>query len=318
MVKIGVAGAYGAFGLKHLDALANINDVEVVAIFGPNKDKTTTLASERNIAVACNDYADFLKQDIDAVILSTPTQMHCDQSVQAMRAGKHTFSEIPMADSLADAQTMDAVQKETGMVGMVGHVRRFNPSHQWIKQQIDAGEFNIQQLDAQTYFFRRTNTNAKGEARSWTDHLLWHHACHTIDLFLYQTGEVPSEVFGLQGPAHPDLGIAMDMTIGLKTPSGKLCTLSLSFNNDGPFGSFFRYIGDTGTYVANYDDLFDGRQNPIDLSDVAVSNNGIELIDREFVAAIQEGREPNSSFAQGLAVMQVMQLLEYQMGVLKV
>lgn len=318
MVKVGVAGAYGAFGLKHLDALANISDVQVTTVFGPNKDKITALAAERNIPVACTEYVDFLDQDIDAVILSTPTQMHCDQSVQAMRAGKHTFSEIPMADSLADAQKMDAVQKETGMIGMVGHVRRFNPSHQWIKNRIDAGEFNIQQLDAQTYFFRRTNTNAKGEARSWTDHLLWHHACHTIDLFLYQTGEIPSEVFGLQGPAHPDLGIAMDMTIGLKTPSGKLCTLSLSFNNDGPFGSFFRYIGDTGTYIANYDDLFDGKNNPIDLSTVAVSNNGIELIDREFIAAIQEGREPNSSFAQGLAVMQLMQQLEDQMGILKV
>lgn len=318
MVKVGVAGAYGAFGLKHLDALANISDVQVTTVFGPNKDKITALAAERNIPVACIEYSDFLDQNIDAVILSTPTQMHCDQSVQAMRAGKHTFSEIPMADSLADAQKMDAVQKETGMIGMVGHVRRFNPSHQWIKNRIDAGEFNIQQLDAQTYFFRRTNTNAKGEARSWTDHLLWHHACHTIDLFLYQTGEIPSEVFGLQGPAHPDLGIAMDMTIGLKTPSGKLCTLSLSFNNDGPFGSFFRYIGDTGTYIANYDDLFDGKNNPIDLSKLAVSNNGIELIDREFIAAIQEGREPNSSFAQGLAVMQLMQQLEDQMGILKV
>ena len=318
MVKVGVAGAYGAFGLKHLDALANISNVQVTTVFGPTKDKITALAAERKIPVACSEFADFLDQDIDAVILSTPTQMHCDQSVQAMQAGKHTFAEIPMADSLADAQKMDAVQKETGVVGMVGHVRRFNPSHQWIKQRIDANEFNIQQLDAQTYFFRRTNTNAKGEPRSWTDHLLWHHACHTIDLFLYQTGEIPSEVFGLQGPAHPDLGIAMDMTIGLKTPSGKLCTLSLSFNNDGPFGSFFRYIGDTGTYIANYDDLFDGNQNPIDLSGVAVSNNGIELIDREFVAAIEENREPNSSFAQGLAVMQVMQLLEDQMGVLKV
>jgi len=318
MVTMGVAGAYGAFGIKHLDALANISDVDVVAVFGPNEEKITALAKDRSISLACTDYAEFLNQDLDAVILSTPTQMHCEQSVQAMKAGKHTFCEIPMADSLRDAQRMDAVQKETGMIGMVGHVRRFNPSHQWIKQRIDAGEFNIQQLDAQTYFFRRTNTNAKGEARSWTDHLLWHHACHTIDLFLYQTGEVPSEVFGLQGPAHPDLGIAMDMTIGLKTPSGKLCTLSLSFNNDGPFGSFFRYIGDTGTYIANYDDLFDGKQNPVDLSGVAVSNNGIELIDREFVSAIQEGREPNSSFAQGLTVMQVMQLLEDQMGVLKV
>ncbi len=318
MVKMGVAGAYGAFGLKHLDALANIDDVQVTAIFGPNKQKITALATERKIPTACSEFTDFLEQDIDAVILSTPTQMHCDQSIACMRAGKHTFSEIPMADSLSDAKKMDAVQKETGMIGMVGHVRRFNPSHQWIKQRIDAGDFNIQQLDAQTYFFRRTNTNAKGEARSWTDHLLWHHACHTIDLFLYQTGEVPSEVFGLQGPAHPDLGIAMDMTIGLKTPSGKLCTLSLSFNNDGPFGSFFRYIGDTGTYIANYDDLFDGKQNPIDLTGVAVSNNGIELIDREFITAIEENREPNSSFAQGLAVMQVMQLLEDQMGVLKV
>jgi 2-hydroxy-4-carboxymuconate semialdehyde hemiacetal dehydrogenase len=318
MIKIGVAGAYGAFGLKHLDALANIEGAEVTTIFGPNKDKIESLASERNIPNACSNYDDFLSQNIDAVILSTPTQMHCAQSVQAMRAGKHTFSEIPMADSLADAKTMSAVQQETGVVGMVGHVRRFNPSHQWIKRKIDAGEFNIQQMDAQTYFFRRTNTNAKGEARSWTDHLLWHHACHTLDLFMYQTGEIPSEVMGMQGPAHPDLGIAMDMTIGLKTPTGKLCTLSLSFNNDGPLGSFFRYIGDNGTYLARYDDLFDGKENPIDLSQVAVSNNGIELIDREFISAIQEGREPNSSFAQGLAVMKVMQKLENQMGVLKV
>ena len=318
MVKIGVAGAYGAFGLKHLDALANIEDVEVTAVFGPNRDKIEALATERGIATACATFDDFLASDVDAVILSTPTQMHCSQSVQAMEAGKHTFAEIPMADSLADAEKMVAAQERTGVVGMVGHVRRFNPSHQYIKNRIDAGEFNIQQMDAQTYFFRRSNLNAKGEPRSWTDHLLWHHACHTIDLFMYQTGEIPSEVFGLQGPAHPDLGIAMDMTIGMKTPSGKLCTLSLSFNNDGPLGSFFRYIGDSGTYIARYDDLVDGRENPIDLSGVAVSNNGIELIDREFVAAIREGREPNSSFQQGLAAMQVMQKLEDQMGVLKV
>ena len=318
MVKIGVAGAYGAFGLKHLDALANIPNAEVTAVFGPNKDKIEALATERDIASACSSFDAFLAADVDAVILSTPTQMHAEQSVQAMEAGKHTFSEIPMADSLEDAETMVAAQERTGVVGMVGHVRRFNPSHQYIRNKIDAGELNIQQMDAQTYFFRRSNLNAKGEPRSWTDHLLWHHACHTIDLFMYQTGEIPSEVFGLQGPAHPELGIAMDMTIGMKTPTGKLCTLSLSFNNDGPLGSFFRYIGDNGTYIARYDDLVDGREQPIDLSEVAASTNGIELIDREFIAAIEEGREPNSSFQQGLAAMQVMQKLEDQMGVMKV
>ncbi|MCV0427188.1 MAG: Gfo/Idh/MocA family oxidoreductase [Roseibium sp.] len=317
MVNIGIAGAYGAFGQKHLDALDNIPDAKVTTIFGPDKDKIEGLASERGIAKACSNFEDFLASDVEAIILSTPTQLHAEQSIAAMRAGKHTFAETPMADSLADALAMEEVQKETGVVGMVGHVRRFNPSHQWIKNRIDAGEFNIQQMGGQTFFFRRNNTNANGGLRSWTDHLLWHHACHTIDLFMYQTGEMPLEVFGLQGPAHPDLGIALDMTIGMKTPSEKLCTLSLSFNNDGPFGTFFRYIGDTGTYIAHYDDLMDGRENKIDLSGVAVSNNGIELIDREFISAIQEGREPNSSFAQGLAAMQVMQKLEDQMGVLK-
>ena len=314
MVKIGVAGAYGAFGLKHLDALANIQDAQVTAVFGPNKDKIEGLASERGIAKACDNFDAFLDSDVDAVILSTPTQLHAEQSIAAMKAGKHAFAEIPMADSLADAEAMVAAQEETGMVGMVGHVRRFNPSHQWIKNKIDAGEFNIQQMDAQTYFFRRTNTNAKGEPRSWTDHLLWHHACHTIDLFLYQTGEIPTEVLGLQGPKHPELGIAMDMTIGMKTPSGKLCTLSLSFNNDGPLGTFFRYIGDTGTYVASYDDLYDGNNTPIDLAGIAVSNNGIELADREFIEAIEEGREPNSSVRQCLPAMEVLHRIEQSMG----
>ena len=191
-----------------------------------------------------------------------------------------------------------------------GQVRRFNPSHQWIKNKIDAGELKIQQMDVQTYFFRRTNTNAKGEARSWTDHLLWHHACHTVDLFQYQTGESVSESFGLQGPKHPDLDIAMDMAIGMKTPSGAICTLSLSFNNDGPLGTFFRYICDNGTYIARYDDLFDGNENPIDLSDVAVSSNGIELIDREFISAIEEGREPNGSVHDVLAAMKTLDRIE--------
>lgn len=319
MVRIGIAGAYGAFGLKHLDALAKIDGAEVTSILGPTKEKIEALASERNIAHACTNLDDMLaRDDVDAVILSTPTQMHTAQSIATMKAGKHCFCEIPMADNLEDSLTIVKAQEEAGVVGMVGHVRRFNPSHQYVHNLIDAGEYNIQQMDVQTYFFRRTNTNAKGEPRSWTDHLLWHHACHTIDLFIYQTGEVPTEVFGLQGPAHPDLGIAMDMTIGMKTKSGKLCTLSLSFNNDGPFGTFFRYIGDTGTYIARYDDLVNGREEPIDLSDVAVSNNGIELIDREFISAIEEGREPNSSFQQGLAAMKVMQVLEDQMGKMKV
>ena len=310
-MRLCVAGAYGAFGLKHLDALDAIEDVTVTCVMGPTKEKIEALAAQRGIGHAATTLdACLAREDVDAVILSTPTQMHAEQAIACMRAGKPVLIEIPMADSLADSEAICAVQRETGVTAMAGQVRRFNPSHQWIKAKIDAGELTIQQMDVETYFFRRTNTNAKGEPRSWTDHLLWHHACHTVDLFQYQTGEMASECFALQGPPHPDLGIAMDMAIGMKTPSGAICTLSLSFNNDGPFGTFFRYICDNGTYVARYDDLFDGRDNPIDLSDVAVSSNGIELIDREFVSAIREGREPNGSVHQTLDAMKTLDRLE--------
>ena len=315
-MKICVAGAAGAFGTKHLDALANIEDVEVSSIMGVESDDIHTFAKQRGIGHATTDLGECLaRDDVDAVILATPTQLHAAQTIQCLEAGKHVLVEIPMADTLRDAEALVQAQKDSGLIAMCDHVRRFNPSHQWIKNRIDSGELNIQQMDVQTYFFRRSNMNALGKPRSWTDHLLWHHACHTVDLFMYQTGEIPTEVFGMQGAKHPDLGIAMDMTIGMKAPSGALCTLSLSFNNDGPLGTFFRYICDNGTYVASYDDLYDGREQPIDLSGVAVSNNGIELADREVISAIREGREPNSSVAQCLPAMNVLDRIEKIMGV---
>ena len=310
-MKICVAGAYGAFGLKHLDALKNIEGVEVSSVMGPNKAKIESLAEERNIPNARTTLEESISEDNpDAIILATPTQAHAEQAIACMNAGKHVLIEIPMADSLEDSNRVVDKQKETGLTCMAGHVRRFNPSHQWIKNKIVAGELKLQQLDAQTYFFRRTNTNAKGEPRSWTDHLLWHHACHTVDLFQYQTGGKAVQAYGLQGPIHPELGIAMDMSIGMKAADGALCTLSLSFNNDGPFGTFFRYICDNGTYLARYDDLFDGKNNQIDLSDVAVSNNGIELIDREFISAIKEGRRPNGCVTEAILAMETLDKIE--------
>ena len=310
-MKICVAGAYGAFGLKHLDALKNIDGVEVTSIMGPTKEKIEALAAERGINHFSTTLEECIKRsDVEAVILSTPTQMHADQAIACMEAGKHVLIEIPMADTLKDSARVVKKHRETGLTCMAGQVRRFNPSHQWIKNKIDAGELKLQQMDAQTYFFRRTNTNAKGEPRSWTDHLLWHHACHTVDLFQYQTGGKVVEAYGLQGPLHPELEIAMDMSIGLKAEDGAICTLSLSFNNDGPFGTFFRYICDNGTFIARYDDLFDGNNNQIDLSNVAVSNNGIELIDREFISAISEGRTPNACVTDVISAMETLDKIE--------
>ncbi|GGE37597.1 hypothetical protein GCM10011367_09990 [Marinicauda pacifica] len=309
-MKLALAGA-GAFGEKHLDGLKKIDGVEVVSLVDRTQEKGREIAEKYGIGHVTTDLDETLaRDDVDAVILCTPTQMHAAQAIACMEAGKHVEVEIPLADSWADAQAVMAKQKETGLVCMVGHTRRFNPSHQWVHNKIKAGDLSIQQMDVQTFFFRRTNTNAKGEPRSWTDHLLWHHAAHTVDLFQYQTGEAVTVAQAVEGPPHPELGIAMDMSIQLKTESGKICTLSLSFNNDGPLGTFFRYICDNGTYIARYDDLVTGREEAIDVSDVDVSMNGIELQDREFVAAIREGREPNSSVAKVLPCYETLYRLE--------
>jgi 2-hydroxy-4-carboxymuconate semialdehyde hemiacetal dehydrogenase len=309
-MKVVMAGQ-GAFGIKHLEAMQKIDGVEVVSLAGGSAESTREVAERFEIPHWTTDLAEALAQPgVDAAILATPTQMHAAQAIQCLEAGKHVQVEIPMADGLADAERLADVAKRSGLVAMAGHSRRFNPSHQWIHKKIRAGELKVQQMDVQTYFFRRTNMNALGQPRSWTDHLLWHHACHTVDLFQYQTGETCAVARAIQGPLHPDLGIAMDMSIQMKVPSGPICTLSLSFNNDGPLGTFFRYICDNGTYIARYDDLVDGKENPIDVSKVDVSMNGIELQDREFFAAIREGREPNASVAQVLPAYQTLDRLE--------
>ena len=313
-IKVALIGA-GAFGIKHLDGIKHIGGVEVVSVIGRDLAKTQEVAKQYGIAHAGTDLRESLAlKELDAVILCTPTQMHAEQSIACLKAGKHVQVEIPLADTLKGAEAVAALHKSSGRVAMVGHTRRFNPSHQWVHKKIAAGEFKLQQMDVQTYFFRRTNINALGQARSWTDHLLWHHAAHTVDLFAYQAGGEIVQANAVQGPIHPNLGIAMDMSIQLKSRSGAICTLSLSFNNYGPLGTTFRYIGDTGTYLARYDDLFNGKEEKIDVSKVDVSMNGIELQDREFFAAIREGREPNSSVAQVLPCYQVLHRLEQQLS----
>lgn len=314
LIKVALAGP-GAFGIKHLDAIKNIAGVEVISLVGRNLEQTREVADKYGIGHVATELAQSLAlPEVDAVILCTPTQVHAEQAIACLKAGKHVQVEIPMADSWADAQALVDAQKASGKVAMVGHTRRFNPSHQWVHRKIEAGEFNVQQMDVQTYFFRRKNINALGQARSWTDHLLWHHAAHTVDLFAYQAGSPIVKANAIQGPIHPELGIAMDMSIQLQAANGAICTLSLSFNNDGPLGTYFRYIGDSGTYIARYDDLYNGKEEQIDVSQVDVSMNGIELQDREFFAAIREGREPNAAVSKVFDCYRVLGELEKQLA----
>lgn len=295
VLRVALAGA-GAFGLKHLQALERIREVEIAAIADSDPGKAGSAAARFGVRQVSSSLEGVLTdRSIDAVILSTPTPLHATQAVACLSAGKHVLIEIPLADNWDGARSVLEAQRLSGKVAMCGHTRRFNPSHQWVHNRIKSGSFRLLHLDVQTLFLRRSNLNLEGEARTWTDHLLWHHAAHTVDLFAWQCGAPITRAHAIRGPAHPSMGIAMDMSIQMQTASGALCTLALSFNNDGPQGSFFRYIGDTNTYLARYDDLFDGHGQQIAVSEEFASSDGIELQDREFVAAILEGRDVEAS-----------------------
>jgi 2-hydroxy-4-carboxymuconate semialdehyde hemiacetal dehydrogenase len=313
-VRIALVGA-GAFGIKHLDALSVIDDAVVGSVVSTPIEQAKEVAARYGATHAGTELDEVLaRDDIDAVILASPTPLHAEQAVATLRAGKHVQVEIPLADSWAGAESVALAAEETGLVCMAGHTRRFNPSHRWVRGRIQAGALTLQHLEVQTYFLRRSNLNALGQPRSWTDNLLWHHAAHTVDLLRYQTGQEVVAGHVLAGPTHAELGIPMDMSIQLRTSGGTLCTLSLSFNNDGPFGSVFRYIGDTGTYLARYDDLVTGNDEPVDLSGVGVPGNGIEGQDREFVAAIRDGRAPESSVTSVLPSYRVLADLDAQLN----
>jgi len=318
-MRVVLAGE-GAIARKHVAALGRIEGVEIASIAGGNTDDTADFAEEFGVEHWSLSLDECLEQPgVEAAILTTPTQIHASQAIKVLEASKHVLIEIPMSDSLDDAKAVVEAQRRTGLTAMVCHTRRFNPSHQWIHQRIADGELTLQHLVVETFFFRRENKNALGQPRSWTDHLLWHHSCHTVDLFQYQTGVPTVDAWAQQGPIHPELGIALDMSIGLRSGHDQLCTLALSFNNEGPFGTFFRYICDRGTYVARYDELVDGSGEAIDLAGVVVGpdgvdlTDGIEIQDREFFAAINESREPNASVAQCLPVMATIDHMEQQL-----
>ena len=313
-IKVALAGA-GAFGIKHLDGIKNIDGVEVVSLVGRRLEPTKEVAAKYGIAHVSTDLADSLAlKEVDAVILCTPTQMHAAQSIACLKAGKHVQVEIPLADSPgAMRRPWSICRSRPGWSRCAATPAASTPATNGCTRRSSPANSTSSRWTCRPSSSAARNMNALGQPRSWTDHLLWHHAAHTVDLFAYQARSPIVKANAVQGPIHPTLGIAMDMSIQLKAANGAICTLSLSFNNDGPLGTFFRYIGDTGTYIARYDDLFNGKEEKIDVSKVDVSMNGIELQDREFFAAIREGREPNASVAQVLPCYQVLHDLEQQL-----
>lgn len=309
-MKICLAGT-GAMGEIHAKALAKIDDVEIVSIAARTEEGAKEFAAKWKIPFASSNLEACIdRPGVDAVILTTPSDQHCSQTLMALAKGKHVQVEIPMALNLADSQKMLEASKSAGKTLMITHTRRFAAPHREIRKRIQEGTFHLHHMVVETYFFRRTNLNMHGQPRSWVDNLLWHHGCHSVDLANWILNEPNWQAWGQKGPDHPELKIPMDISVAMKSKKGPLFTMAMSFNNKGPFGGFYRYIGEEETYKVYRDDMTDSEGNKVTLDPMPA----FDRQDIEFVSAIREGREPESSAASVVPTMALLDQIDRAMN----
>jgi 2-hydroxy-4-carboxymuconate semialdehyde hemiacetal dehydrogenase len=309
-MKICLAGT-GAMGEIHAKALAKIDGVEVVSIAARTQKSAEEFAATYKIPFASENLEACVdRPGVDAVILTTPSDQHCAQTLMCLAKGKHVQVEIPMALNLADSQKMLDASKQAGKTLMVTHTRRFAAPHREIRKRIQEGTFHLHHMVVETYFFRRTNLNMHGQPRSWVDNLLWHHGAHSVDLAQWILGEPNWDAWGQKGPDHPELKIPMDLSVAMKSKKGPLFTMAMSFNNKGPFGGFYRYIGEEDTFKVYRDDMTDSDGNKVALDPLPA----FDRQDIEFVAAIREGREPESSATSVLPTMVLLDKIDRAMN----
>jgi 2-hydroxy-4-carboxymuconate semialdehyde hemiacetal dehydrogenase len=299
-------------GEIHAKALAAIEGVEIASIAARTDGSAQEFAAKWKIPFGSANLEECIdRPGVDAVILTTPSDQHCDQTLLALSKGKHVQVEIPMALNLADSQKMLDAQKRAGKVLMVTHTRRFANPHREIRRRIHDGSFHLHHMVVETYFFRRTNLNMHGQPRSWVDNLLWHHGCHSVDLAHWILSEPDWECWGQKGPDHRELKIPMDISVGMKSSKGPLFTMAMSFNNKGPFGGFYRYIGEEETYKVYRDSMTDSEGKEVQFDDNTLA---FDRQDIEFVAAIREGREPESSAASVVPTMALLDKIDKSMN----
>jgi 2-hydroxy-4-carboxymuconate semialdehyde hemiacetal dehydrogenase len=311
-MKICLAGT-GAMGEIHMKALEKLNDVQVISVNSRTEEGGKAFAEKWKIPFqSTNLEACIDRPGVDAVILTTPSSMHPEQTILALNKGKHVQVEIPMSLNLPDARKMLEVAKKSGKICMVTHTRRFSAPHREIRRRVQEGSFHLHHMVVETYFFRRSNTNMHGQARSWVDNLLWHHGCHSVDLAYWILNDPDLEAWGQEGPDHPVMQIPMDMTIGMRSKKMKTTiSMALSFNNRGPFGGFYRYIGEEETYKVYRDGMTDSEGKEVPLQGPIA----FDLQDVEFVGAIREGREPESSAASCVPTMALLDKIEKSMAI---
>ena len=295
---------YGSIARSHMRALQG-EDVDLAWVVGRLAEPTEEFAREYGFAHHTTDLATALDDpSVDAVLITSPSDIHAAQTEMALRAGKHVLCEIPLAMRLDDVDRLIALADQMDRRLMVCHTQRYHPSMIVARERIASGLVRPHHLIGRFMFLRRENVNWVGRRRSWTDNLLWHHGCHAVDTALWLLGATEVEVSGHLALPGKHLGIPMDLAIVMRTPQDQIINIAMSYNTHIPQHDYL-IIGEDETLLATLREL--RNQSTTLYAQREDAPDAIATQDREFLAAVREGREPAVS---GRAVRPAMAALQ--------
>jgi 2-hydroxy-4-carboxymuconate semialdehyde hemiacetal dehydrogenase len=310
-VKLGLVG-YGSIARAHVQALAG-EPVTWAWVMGRVPEAAAAFASEFGIPLATGDLSEALRDPtVEAVVITSPSDLHAQQAEEVLRAGKHALVEIPLATRLGDADRLAALARANDRRLMACHTQRYYPTLLEARRYVAEGRLHVYHVSTRYGFLRRENVNWAGRRRSWTDNLLWHHGCHAVDTSLWLLGADEATVQSQTALPSGPLDIPMDLDILMRTPSDQLLAVSMTYNSRLSFNEYL-LIGEETTLLVTSNRLESPDGVLLESSDRSgPSNSPILAQDREFLAAIRENREPALGVAAIRPAMAVLQAVQDQ------
>lgn len=243
MLKVAVIGV-GSMGRNHARVYSELGDVELVGVADANPAAAEAIGAKYGVP-AFADYRDLLaKAQPEAVTIAVPTALHEEVAVAVLEAGAHLLVEKPIAATLEEGQRLIALAAEKQRTLMIGHIVRFNPALQALKQKLDAGElgriFQIVCRRAGPFPARIRDVGVVVDL-----------APHDLDVMRFLTGSEPTRIYAeIERNVHTD---HEDLLMGLlRFESGVIGQLEINWLTPTKMREVL-VLGERGMF--RYDDL---------------------------------------------------------------
>ncbi|MBT4496884.1 MAG: Gfo/Idh/MocA family oxidoreductase [Gemmatimonadetes bacterium] len=304
---------YGGIAVFHAAALRQIEGVQLHTVVGRRPEPTAAFAREWDFSVGTTDYGAALADpEVDAVVLTAPSELHYEMTAAALRAGKHVLVEIPLAMSAQGGRELATLALEVDRRVMVAHTRRFQEGGRFVRDFLTSGKAGkVHQHHSYSFWLRHENVGWTGYQRSWVDDVLFHHGCHAVDFSLFCLDEEVRRVRGELAPLDGKTGTSLDFSMLLRYESEAIATISLSYNaTPGASGQLF--ICEGGTLEVGGAQVRFGGEGVFEGAGGGLKEGVLEQ-NREFVAAVRQGRKPACDAGDAVRSLELLQEVYDQM-----